>query len=101
MTTTAEPARDARRVPRQPRKKRHPGGMMLILAAGLLRDPRFRKGAMITVITLAGVVRLTRESQARARARLASWWDALPVPGGPAPPGGRPDSDRGERATRE
>lgn len=68
--------------------------MMLYLVLSLLRDPRFREDAMIGAITLVALAHLARESEARARARLVAWWDALPEPADRAPANDRPAIDR-------
>ena len=84
-TQGAVTAASAGRTPRQSRAvRRHHRAVMLYLALGLLRDRRFRQDAILGAITLAALAHVARENQARARARLAAWWDALP---GPADPG--------------
>lgn len=58
--------------------------VMLVIVVNLLRDRRVREQVFLGAITLAALVRLARQSQARARARLIAWLDAEP---GPAQPG--------------
>jgi hypothetical protein len=90
-TQGAVTAASASHTPRQSRAvRRHHHTTMLYLAVGLLRDRRFREDALIGAITLAALAHLARESEARARARLAAWWDALPGPAGQAPANDRP-----------
>ena len=95
MTQGAVAAASASRTPRQPRAvKRHHHRTMLYLVMGLLRDRRFREDALLGAITLAALAHLARESEARARARLAAWWDALPGPADREPANDRPAIDR-------
>lgn len=63
---------------------------MLYLVVGLLRERRFREGLMTGAIMLAVLARLARDSQAHARARLGTWWNAPPGPGDRAPATGQP-----------
>jgi hypothetical protein len=94
-TQGAVTAASASRAPRQSRAaRRHHRRMMLYLVLALLRDRRFREDAMIGAITLAALAHLARESEARARAHLVAWWDALPAPVDRAPANDRPAIER-------
>jgi hypothetical protein len=78
--------------PSQAVKRRH-RVMMLFLAASLLRDRRFRDGAILGAITLAALARIARDGEVHARTRLVAWWDEVPVaPRVPLDdvPGGKP-----------
>lgn len=94
-TQGAVTAASASRTPRQSRAvRRHGRRMTLYLVLALLRDRRFREDAIIGAVTLAALAHLTRESEARAWARLAAWWDALERPAERAPANDRPAIDR-------
>ena len=64
--------------------KRQRHRVMRYLVLGVLEDPRFRDDLVVGLITVVGLVGLTRQSAARTRARLIAWYDAVPSPAGPA-----------------
>lgn len=68
--------------------------MTLYLALALLRDRRFREDVVLGAVALVALARIARESNARARARLVAWWDALPAPDDEAPADARPVTGR-------
>jgi hypothetical protein len=59
-------------------KRRH-RMMVLYVVLSLLRDRRFRKDAILGAITVAALARIVRDDEVHARARLTTWWNALPV----------------------
>jgi hypothetical protein len=94
-TRGAVSAAGATRTPPQSRairrRRRRMAGYVVL---GLLEDRRFRTNAFIGIVTLVALGRLARESQVRARSRLAAWWYAQPPPARRTAADGRPAIDR-------